>query len=143
MTMQLTDLIRIEDFASLKHKLVVYNLTSYTEVLRPELFRLSYFTPTHFSIQAPQKLAFLGHTLEVYIFPDSLECRQLTREKLLAASDVLCLKVKVEALHDIGLEGFCDFVLKLEGNASNDYLKLIDLYRSHQDNLDQVMKKCK
>ncbi len=143
MKSHLTDLIAIDDFTSLKHKLVVYNLTSNTEILKPEIYRLSYLSPTHLSFQAPKKLAALGHQLELLLFPDSIERASYSRLSLANESDLLVLKGRVEIIQDLAVEGVSDFLLKLEFFDRERYEQFVALYSQRQERLDQVLERCK
>lgn len=143
MKSHLTDLIAIDDFSSLKHKLVVYNLTSNTEILKPEIFRLSYLSSTHIAFQAPKKLAAIGHQLELLLFADSIERATYSRLSLASESDILVLKGRVEIIHDLAIEGVSDFLLKLESFDCERYERFVALYSQRQERLDQVLERCK
>lgn len=139
----LAELINPNDFVSLRHKLVVYNLTSGTELLVPDLFKLSYITSTHLSFQAPHKIAAVGHQLEILIFSDQVERGQYTRLTLASEKELLVVKGRIEAVHDVGLEGIVDFVLRLESYDTKQYALFVSAYRERQERLDKILDKCK
>lgn len=141
--MSLANLINPDDFVSLSHKMVVYNLTSLTEILVPELFQLTCLSTHNFSFRGPTRLGARGHSLEILVFSDQVERSQYTKLTLATEKELLVLKGKVENVFTAENREFSDFDIKLESYDVKQYAQFVEAYQERQDRLNGILDKCK
>ncbi len=137
-------LINPDQFKTVKHKIVFYNLTTETELLVPRLIRLISFGPGVLSFQIPSKTCAQGHILEIYFIPEDDTNKTYNKSILAQIHDVAIMKGKViEFAPNEKNDKFIDVVVGLESYDEKSFKSVIEKYEKRQGILDSILQRCK
>lgn len=141
MSKGIQDLVNSADFKELKYAMVLYNVTSKTELLQPQLFKILKLDLDEFAFRAPAVTAGENQRVSLFVFPANLRVTKYNETNLAAKDEVINIKGQItdKSILENTDNKIAQFNIKLEAVVEAEKWKgIVEMFSKKQEDVNRL-----